>query len=70
MGLTATPGTMPGAMTPICNRCGVLLCWDIDEDEADENAGFWDAWVCEDCNGGTPMSLVDWVVGRDKERQG
>jgi len=33
MGATRTPGTMPGAVTPICNNCGVALCWDIAEEE-------------------------------------
>lgn len=41
----------PGdAFTPICNNCGVTLCWDIDKYEYKENKGFWDSWKCRDCN--------------------
>jgi hypothetical protein len=57
MGLHIHPGTMPGGVTPICNKCGVALCYDIAAEEAEEAQEFWDAWVCRDCNGGQPMSL-------------
>lgn len=53
-------GTMPGGVTPICNRCGVSLCWDISAYEYGEDKPFWDAWVCQDCNGGKPMSRRDY----------
>ena len=60
MGLTVTKGTIPGAMTPVCNDCGVHLCWDVGEEEAESCRAFWDAWVCQDCNNGQRMSLKDW----------
>ena len=41
--------TFPEAYTPICNECGVSLCWDISEDEYWERQDFWDDWCCEDC---------------------
>lgn len=50
MGVTVTNSTMPGAMTPICEECGVALCWDIAQEEYDQAPGFWDAWKCRDCN--------------------
>lgn len=46
-----TSKRFPDALTPICNTCGITLCWDISEDEYDENPSFWDNWKCEDCNG-------------------
>lgn len=55
MGLHRHPGTMPGGVTPICNACGVSLCWDISEEEAEEARDFWEGWKCEDCNGGVRM---------------
>lgn len=55
MGAHVHGGTMPGGMTPICNRCNVSLCWDIAIEEYEADQAFWDAWVCRDCNGGTPM---------------
>lgn len=57
MGLHKHNGTMPGALTPICNSCGVSLCWDISEEEAKQDQAFWDAWICRDCNGGHALSL-------------
>ena len=31
MGLHTHGGTMEGALTPICEACGVSLCWDIEK---------------------------------------
>lgn len=61
MGVHVHGGTMPGGVTPICNDCGIALCWDISTEEYDSAKAFWDAWVCADCNGGVPLSLKDWV---------
>jgi hypothetical protein len=55
---------MPGAVTPVCNACGVWLCWDVCEEEAEQDRDFWDAWLCRDCNGGEPMSLKQWRAQR------
>ena len=64
MGIGKHGGTVPGAVTPVCNECGIFLCWDLCEEEAAENSGFWDAWVCQDCNGGHRMSLKQWQEQR------
>jgi RNase P subunit RPR2 len=64
MGIGTHRGTMPGAVTPICNECNTFLCWDLSEDEAAENQEFWDAWICQDCNGGERMSLKQWQAQR------
>jgi hypothetical protein len=56
MGVHVHPGTIPGGVTPICNDCGVSLCWDISEDQYERECAFWDDWKCRDCNGGEPMS--------------
>jgi hypothetical protein len=53
---------MPGAVTPACNDCGVALCWDISEHQYREEKSFWDEWICQDCNGGEPMSLRDYRI--------
>lgn len=55
---------MDGALTPICNDCGVSLCWDIEETEALENEDFWDQWSCQDCNDGIRMSLQAWKTNK------
>jgi hypothetical protein len=60
MGATKGPGTMPGALTPICNDCGIALCWDIAEEEYFQNSRFWDAWKCEICNGGDKFTRKDF----------
>jgi hypothetical protein len=49
-------GTMLGCLTPICSECGVSLCWDIDESEYRADEHFWDAWICQTCNGGMPFN--------------
>lgn len=56
MGATVGPGTMPGALTPICNECGIALCWDISEEEYKEEKLFWEAWICQECNGGVKFN--------------
>ena len=68
MGLGIHGGTMYGALTPMCNKCGIALCWDIEESEAEENRAFWDAWVCQECNAGVPMSLKAWKNLQTKEK--
>ena len=50
MGTHTTASTLPGALTPICNSCGVSLCWDISDEDYAEDKGFWDEWCCRDCN--------------------
>lgn len=62
MAALVLPRSMPGALTPMCNDCGIALCWDIDEDEYQRNKAFWDAWKCRDCNGGTPMSRKSFAA--------
>ena len=56
MGVTVNKSTTPGGVTPICDKCGVSLCWDISDDEYQMDRPFWDTWVCRDCNGGVPLS--------------
>lgn len=66
MGVHRHNGTQPGAETPICNECGVSLCWDIARVEYLEAKAFWDAWRCQDCNG-SRLSAFGWkqVNGRE-----
>ena len=64
MGVTVSASTLPGGKTPICNDCGIALCWDIADEEYLEAAVFWDAWICQDCNGGVRLSLKDWNAQR------
>lgn len=49
VGVTVLPSTMPDGMTPICNSCGITLCWDIPQWEATERAWFWENWECREC---------------------
>ncbi len=50
MGVTVTASTMSGAVTPICNDCGIALCWDVSDADYDAQKSFWDNWTCRDCN--------------------
>lgn len=56
MGTIATKSTLSGGVTPACNKCGIHLCWDISDVEYQADRSFWDAWICQDCNDGVPMS--------------
>ena len=38
-----------GFLTPICNACGIHLCWDLTTEEYEERSYFWDDWKCEEC---------------------
>lgn len=60
MGVTTVNSTLVGGVTPICNECGILLCWDISETEYEEDKEFWDKWICKECNQGKPLSLKVW----------
>lgn len=39
-----------GEVQPVCNECGVALCWSIDHSEYMQWQIFWDDWKCRDCN--------------------
>ena len=64
MGVTILPSSLE--LTPICNECGICLCWDISFYEYIENKSFWDNWICEVCNGGTPLSLKQYIENKKK----
>jgi len=50
MGITVTASTIPGGVTPVCDNCGIALCWDVSEPEYLANKTFWDNWRCKECN--------------------
>jgi len=39
-----------GALTPVCNNCGISHCNDITQNEYEEMKNFWDNWECDVCN--------------------
>jgi hypothetical protein len=49
-----------GGYTPVCNDCGIHLCWDISEYEYEEAESFWDNWRCQECNDGKAMSRKEY----------
>jgi len=62
MGVHRHGSTPVGAVTPICNECGVSLCWDIADHEYEEDKAFWDRWTCQDCK---PVSLKAWKKAQE-----
>lgn len=50
MGVTKSTTFGDDAHTPICNSCGISLCWDISDIEYQDSQSFWDNWECRDCN--------------------
>ena len=50
MGVVQSHMFLGEGLTPICDKCGVALCWDISVSEYEEDKQFWDDWVCESCD--------------------
>ena len=50
MGVTRGYSTLDGGLTPICDLCGIALCWDISQEEYEEAEQFWDEWCCKHCD--------------------
>lgn len=67
MGVTRTPSTLPGGLTPVCNTCGIHLCWAIGEHEYEEQKGFWDTWRCESCNLYAKGARKRWLQAQSAE---
>lgn len=63
MGVTKHNGTMPDGYTPICNTCGVTLCWDIHQTEYEHQKAFWDEWRCKECKPDAIGSRKKWLNG-------
>ena len=59
-----TYNTFLGGYTPMCDDCGVALCWDIGPDEYEAERGFWDTWRCRDCNPDYLGARKRWVAKR------
>lgn len=62
MGVTKTYSTLEEGLTPICNECGVALCWDIHILEYEDDKGFWDEWKCKCCNPQYEGALTRWRI--------
>jgi len=41
--------TFQDAITPVCNSCGIYLCWDISDSDYRERPDFWESWLCRPC---------------------
>jgi hypothetical protein len=39
-----------GGFTPLCNECGISICWDISPEEYEAAKAFWDDYCCKTCN--------------------
>lgn len=60
MGVTLVNSTLDGGVTPICEDCGIMLCYDISLDEYLEAKEFWDKWRCSECNPQWKGALQRW----------
>lgn len=36
--------------TPICNDCGINLCWSLNVYDYLEHKKYWDEWKCNECD--------------------
>jgi hypothetical protein len=55
-------GTMPDALTPICGECGTSLCFDISHTDYENDKGFWDEWICQECNDGVAFNRLYYAT--------
>lgn len=60
MAVEILPSTIIGGYTPVCSECGIALCWDISEQEYEDEQEFWDAWKCSACNPEAEGSRKRW----------
>jgi hypothetical protein len=49
--------------TPICDDCGIALCWDIDETIYKQNIKYWDNWKCDACKKLEPRYQTQVKIG-------
>lgn len=46
---------------PICNDCGIALCFSISEEEYKRTKGFWENWKCVYCDKHAIGSFARWL---------
>ncbi len=39
-----------GCYQPVCEGCGIALCWGLSVYEYEDRKTYWDNWRCEKCN--------------------
>lgn len=49
---------------PICNKCGINLCYSLSFVEYLENKDYWDNWCCLECD---PNYLTRWMENQLKQ---
>lgn len=54
----------PDGYTPVCNACGVSLCWDISDEDYEDQKKFWDRWHCRTCDPNAVGSRKRWREAR------
>lgn len=42
---------------PICNECGIALCWELIQQDYEDKKYYWDNWSCKTCK---PNYLRDY----------
>lgn len=50
---------------PICNDCGIPLCWLLSSEQYIESKPFWENWMCEDCCQGNKLPKMSVKVYKD-----
>ena len=68
MGVALMPHRISDSLTPVCNDCGVALCYDIGMDEYISNQEFWDNWRCDACDPEVHGSYLRYRASKLSER--
>jgi hypothetical protein len=46
---------------PICNDCGICLCFVITDQEYERTKDFWEQWCCSQCDSYAIGSFARWL---------
>jgi len=39
-----------GGYQPVCDMCGICLCYEVEPENYELHRNFWDNWKCEVCD--------------------
>lgn len=54
---------------PICNDCGLSLCFVITLQEYDQTKTFWEQWRCVYCDKDAIGSFARWLATHDANNE-
>lgn len=59
----------PDGWQPICNDCGISLCFVITDVEYERTKDFWEQWRCIYCDPYAIGSFARWLNSKKQKEQ-